>query len=219
MRSTTLEMPPDLPPDLRPFGDYCFHGNRALLLYTWLLPHEALANAWEESATRAVLMEHQARSEHIEYHNMRIARACEMAQSPPSDNHLMEAYETLASVHDVIHHSSQAGEITDALTYLLEEIGTAKLVAPAKEAARWHLDELRYRSDKRRTRADRWLSFVFGLVGTAGLADFAIRPYLVTAWPGLSREVTPLVAFGIAGLIVALIAVPIRFLNMGESGD
>lgn len=217
MRSTTLETPPNLPPDLRPFGDYCFHGNRALLLWTWLLPHGAPANAWEESATRAVLMQHQARSEHIEYHNMRIARACEMAQSPPSDNHLMEAYEILASVHDVIHHSSQAGEITDALTYLLGEIGTAKLVAPAKDAARWHLDELRYRSEKRRTRADRWLSFVFGLVGTAGLADFAIRPYLVTAWPGLSREATPLVAFGIAGLIVALIAVLIRFFSRGES--
>jgi hypothetical protein len=219
MRSTNMETPPALPPDLRLFGDYCFHGNRALLLWTWLLPHGAPADAWEESTTRAVLMEHQARSEHIEYHNMLVARACEMAQSPPSDNHLMEAYETLASVHDVIHHSSQAGEITDALTYLLEEIGTAKLVAPAKEAARWHLDELRYRSDKHRTRTDRWLSFVFGLVGTAGLADFAIRPYLVTAWPGLSREATPLVAFGIAGLIVALIAVLIRFRNRGESGD
>lgn len=219
MRSTAMETPPDLPPDLRPFGDYCFHGNRAVLLWTWLLPHGAIADAWEEPATRAVLMEHQARSEHIEYHNMRIARACEMALSPPSDNHLMEAYETLALVHDVIHRSSQAREITDALTYLLEEIGTAKLVAPAKEAARWHLDELRYRSDKRRTRADRWFSFVFGLVGTAGLADFAIRPYLVTAWPGLGREATPLVAFGIAGLIVALIAVLIRFLNRGESVD
>lgn len=213
MRSAAMETPPDLPPDLRPFGDYCFHGNRAVLLWTWLLPHGAIADAWEEPATRAILMEHQARSEHIEYHNMRIARACEMAQSPPSDNHLMEAYETLSLVHDVIYRSSQAGEITDGLTYLLEEIGTAKLVAPAKEAARWHLDELRYRSDKRRTRADRWLSFVFGLVGTAGLADFTIRPYLVTAWPGLSSEATPLVAYGIAGLIVVLIAVSIRFLN------
>jgi len=216
MRSTAMETPPDLPPDLRPFGDFCFHGNRAMLLWTWLLPHGAIADAWEEPTTRSILLEHQARSEHIEYHNMRITRACEMAQSPPSDYHLMEAYETLSLVHDVIHRSSQAGEITDALTYLLEEIGTAKLVAPAKEAARWHLDELRYRSDKRRISSDRWISFVFGLVGTAGLADFAIRPYLVTAWPGLSREATPLVAFGIAGLIVALIAVSIWFLNRGK---
>ncbi len=219
MRSATLETPPDLPPDLRLFGDYCFHGNRSLLLWTWLLPHGALVNAWEESESRSALMEHQARSEHIEYHNMRIVRACEMAQSPLSDNHLREAYETLASLHDVIHHSSQAGEITNALTYLLEESGTTKLVAPAKEAARWHLDELRYRSDKRRTRVDYWLSFVFGLVGTTGLADFAIRPFLVNAWPGLSREATPLVALGIAGLIVSLIALSIWFLNRGESDD
>ncbi|MCD4651378.1 MAG: hypothetical protein K8S56_06285 [Candidatus Cloacimonetes bacterium] len=219
MRSTAMDNPPDLPPDLRPFGDYCFHGNRALLLWTWLLPHGAPANAWDESVTRAVLLEHQARSEHIEYHNMQTARACAIAQSPPSDNHLMEAYEILSSFHDVTHHSSQAGEISDALTYLLEVIGTAKLVAPAKEAARWYLDELRYRSDKRRIRSDRWLSFVFGIVGTAGLADFAIKPNLVAAWPGLSPELTPLVALGIAGLIIVLIAIPIWYFKIGESGD
>ena len=92
-------------------------------------------------------------------------------------------------------------------------------MAPAKEAARWYLDELRYRSDKRRIRSDRWLSFVFGLVGTAGLADFAIKPNLVAVWPGLGPEVTPLVALGIAGLIIVLIAVPIWCFKMGESGD
>lgn len=214
IRSTTVDTPPALPPDLRIFGDYCFHGNRSLFLWTWLRPYGAPDNAWEESATRAKLMENQARSEHIEYHNMRIARACAMTQSPPSDDHLLEAYETLASSDDVIHHSSQAGEISDALAYLLDMLGTTKLVAPAKEAARWYLDELRYRSDKRRIRADRWLSFVFGLVGTSGLADFAIRPFLVAAWPSLSREATPLVAFVIAGLIVVMIAIPIWFLNV-----
>lgn len=219
MRSPTLDTPPDLPQDLRLFGDYCFHGNRALLLWTWLRPDGMPANIWEDSKTRPTLMENQARSEHIEYHNMRASRACAMAQSPPSENHLLEAYKTLASINDVIHHSSQAGEISDALNYLMEAIGTAKLVEPAKEAARWHLDELRYRSDKRRTRADRWLSFVFGLVGTTGLADSAIKPYLVTAWPSLSSEVIPLVAFGIAGLIVFLIAVLISYLNVGESSN
>lgn len=180
----------------------------------------APANAWDESsATRGVLMEHQARSEHIEYHNMQTARACAIAQFPPSDNHLMEAYESLASFHDVTHHSSQAGEISDALTYLLEMIGTAKLVAPAKEAARWYLDERRYRSDKRRIRSDRWLSFVFGIVGTAGLADFAIEPNLVAIWPNLSPEVTPLVALGIASLIIILIAVLIWCFKIGESEE
>lgn len=213
MRSPAMETPPDLPPDLRPFGDYCFHGNRAVLLWTWLLPHGAITDAWKEPKTRAALMEHQARSEHIEYHNMRIACACQMAQSPSSDDQLMEAYETLALAFDVVRNSSQAGEITDALTYILEEIGTTNLVAPAKEAARWHLDELRYNSDKRRIQGDRLLSFVFGLVGVSGLAKFAIQPILATIWPDLNSEISPLVAFAIACLIVTSIAIPIRFLN------
>lgn len=219
MRSTAVDTPSDLPPDLRPFGDYCFHGNRALLLWTWLRPDEAPANAWDDPGTRTALTENQARSEHVEYHNMRTSRACAWAQSPPSDGHLRKAYETLAFTEDVIHHSSQAGEVSEALAYLMTEFGTLKLVSSGKEAARWHLDELRYRSDRRRNRADGWLSFVFGLVGTAGLADFAIRPFLVAAWPDLSRETAPIVAFGVAGLIVLLIAALIWFFNRMESAD
>lgn len=34
MRSSSIEQPPDLPPDLRLFEDYCLHGNQALLLWT-----------------------------------------------------------------------------------------------------------------------------------------------------------------------------------------
>ena len=147
------------------------------------------------------------------------ARACAWAQSPPSDGHLREAYETLAFTEDVIHHSSQAGEISEALAYLMAQFGTLKLVSSGKEAARWHLDELRYRSDRSRNRVDRWLAFVFGLVGTAGLADFAIRPYLVAAWPDLSRETVPIVAFGVAGLIVLGIAALVWFFNRMESGN
>ncbi len=219
MRSTAVDTPSDLPPDLRPFGDYCFHGNRSLLLWTWLRPDEAPANVWDAPGTHATLTENQVRSEHIEYHNMRIARACAWAQSPPSDGHLREAYKTLSFTDESIHHSSQAGEVSEALAYFMAEFGTLKLVSSGKEAARWHLDELRYRSDRSRSRVDRWLAFVFGLVGTAGLADFAIRPYLVAAWPDLSRETAPIVAFGVAGLIVLLIAALIWFGNRIEPGN
>lgn len=219
MRSTAVETPSDLPPDLRFFGDCCFYGNRSLLLWTWLRPEEAPENAWDDPGTRAALMGNQARSEHVEYYNMRIARACGWAQSPPSVGHLSEAYETLAFTEEVLHRSSQSGEVSGALEYLMAEFGTLKLVSSGKEAARWHLDELRYRSDRRRTRTDSWLSFVFGLVGTAGLADFAIRPYLVSAWPDISCETLPIVAFGVAGLIVLLIAGLIWFYNSMELGN
>lgn len=219
MRATTIDTLAAPPKDLRPFGDYCFHGNRSLFLWTWLRPYGTPNNAWNDSTTRSRLMENQARAEHIEYHNMRAARACAMAQSSPSDSHLVEAYKTLASINDVMHHSSQAGEISDALKYLMEEIGTVRLVNSAKEAARWHLDERRYRSDKRRTQVHRWLFFVFGLVGATGLADFAIMPFLIIYWPGLSLYLKPLVALGIAFLIIFLMAVPIFFLKGKDSGD
>jgi len=68
MRSAGIDDPPELPPDLRPFGDYCFHGNRAVLLWTWLRADDAPDDAWEDPATRAALIENQARAEHFEYH-------------------------------------------------------------------------------------------------------------------------------------------------------
>jgi hypothetical protein len=219
MRTPAVDTPSDLPPDLRPFGDYCFYGNRSVLLWAWLRPEDSPANAWDDLETRAALTENQTRSEHVEYHNMRIARACNWAQSPPSDGHLSEAYETLAFAENGIHHSSQAGEISEALSYLLVEFGTLNLVSSGKEAARWHLDKLRYKSDRRRNRTNSLLSFVFGLVGTAGLADLVIRPSLVTVWPHLSSETAPIAAFGVAGLIVLLIASLIWFFNRMESDD
>lgn len=54
--------------------------------------------------------------------------------------------------------------------------GTTGLIESGKEQARWHLDELRYRTDKSRSRVDRWLAVVFGFVGAAGLADLVIQP-------------------------------------------
>ncbi|MBC2717334.1 MAG: hypothetical protein HF978_18670 [Desulfobacteraceae bacterium] len=207
MRSAEIENPTELPPDLRPFEDQCFHGNRALLLWTWLRPDDEPDNVWDDPNIRAKIMQNQARTEHIEYHNMCTVRACAWAKSPPSGDHLKEAYKTLAFTEDLIHHSSQAGEISDALAYLMEAFGTLKLVPSGKETARWYLDELRYRSDRSRNRMDRLITFVFGVVGASGLADFVIRPFLIAAWPGLSNISVPIIAFGIASLIVFFVGI------------
>lgn len=216
IRSARIDNPPELPPDLRLFEDYCFHGNRALLLWTWLRPEGEPGDAWKDPKTRAVLTENQARAEHFEYHNMRVARACAIAGSPPSYKHLVEAYETLASAEDIIHHSSQAGEISDALSYLISAVGTAGLVASGKERARWRLDELRYRAESRRARMDRWIGFVFGLVGTAGLADLVIKPYFAATYPELSSWEAGLLSFVLAALVIGLLAVPILAINRRE---
>lgn len=209
MRSSAIERPPDLPPDLRLFDDYCLHGNRALLLWTWLRSAHSPDDAWEDPSTRARLLENQARAEHFEYHNLRIARACATAIAPPSDEHLIRAYEALASAESVIHHSSQAGEITEALEYLLEAVGTAKLVDSAKEHARWHLDERRYRTEKKRARVDRWLAVVFGFVGAASLADLVFRPFVLDSYPDLGARWSGLIAFLLAIAVVAVLAVGI----------
>lgn len=206
MRSSAIREPSALPPDLRPFGDYCFHGNRALLLWTWLRLANSPDNVWEDANTRAHLLENQARAEHFEYHNLRIARACATASSPPSDDHLIDAYEVLATAESVIHHSSQAGEITSALDYLMEAAGTIGLIASSKEQARWYLDERRYRTEKKRAHMDRWLAVVFGFVGAAGLADLVIRPFLQVSYPKLATQWTGLVAFVLSVIVVSLLA-------------
>jgi hypothetical protein len=217
LRSSALPDPPELPPDLRTFADYCFHANRALLLWTWLRPNGAPDDAWEDSTTTARLLENQGRAEHFEYHNMRIARACATANSPPSDNHLISAYEMLASADSVVHQSSQAGEITDALSYLMSTAGTTDLIDSGKEQARWHLDERRYRADKNRSWMERWLAVIFGFVGATGLADLVIQPYLKVAHPDLQAWLRGLVSFFVAVLFVALVALLIwavgRFWN------
>jgi len=217
MRAAGIDDPPGLPPDLRLFGDYCFHGNRAVLLWTWLRADSAPDDAWEDRTTRASLSENQARAEHFEYHNMRVARACAIAGAPQSDRHLVEAYKTLTLAEDAIHHSSQAGEVSDALAYLMSAVGTASLVPSGKEKARWHLDELRYRTERQRARADRWLGFVFGLVGAAGLADLVLKPYLAVRYPDLGNGVTGLVSFVLAALVVVLLAVLLRLVGRRAS--
>lgn len=206
MRSSEMADPPVLPLDLRAFGDYCFHANRALLVWTWLRQNDSPDDAWKDSTTRAHLLENQGRAEHFEYHNMRIARACAIATSPPSDKDLIRAYEVLASADSAIHHSSQAGEITDALSYLMSAAGTTGLIESGKEQARWHLDERRYRADKSRSMVDRWLTVVFGFVGTAGLADLVIQPFLEASCPELRGGFRGLVAFSFAAICVGVVA-------------
>ncbi|MCG8518074.1 MAG: hypothetical protein MI794_08790 [Pseudomonadales bacterium] len=213
MRSAEMNDAPPLPPDLRPFNDYCLHGNRAILLWTWLRPSGAADNAWDNPNTRAHLLENQARAEHFEYHNIRIARACAIAEGPLSDEHLIYAYETLANADSVIHKSSQAGEITDALEYLMTAAGTTGLIASGKEQARWYLDERRYNAEKRRSRMDRWLAAVFGIVGAAGLADLVFRPLLKATYPSWVDWFTGLAAFVVASLLILLLAMAISAFN------
>ncbi|PRY65851.1 MULTISPECIES: hypothetical protein [Halomonas] len=212
-RSAGMENPPQLPADLRPFTDYSLHGNRAILLWTWLRPHDAPDNAWEDPNTRAALLENQARAEHFEYHNMRIARACALAGAPPTDEHLVYAYETLANADTVIHQSSQAGEITDALENLMAAAGTIGLIESGKEQARWHLDKRRYTAEKRRSRVDRWLAAVFGIVGAAGLADLVVRPFLQSTYPDWTDWLTGLAAFALASSVLVLLAIFIAVVN------
>ncbi|OLU33408.1 hypothetical protein [Pseudomonas sp. PA27(2017)] len=213
MRSPEMTDPPHLPPDLRPFNDYCLHGNRAVLLWTWLRPLGASDNAWDDPNTRAHLLENQARAEHFEYHNIRIARACAIAEGPPSDEQLVYAYETLANADSVIHKSSQAGEITDALEFLMTAAGTTGLIASGKEQARWFLDERRYKAEKQRSRMDRWLTAVFGIVGAAGLADIVFKPMLQTTYPGWVDWLTGLAAFATASFLIVLLAMFISAVN------
>ncbi|EUJ10565.1 hypothetical protein Meth11DRAFT_1390 [Methylophilaceae bacterium 11] len=213
MRASEVKDPPELPPDLRLFGDYCLHANRTLLLWTWLRPNNSTDDAWEDSITRAMLMENQGRAEYLEYHNMRIARACAIANSPPSDQDLIEAYEVLASADTVIHHSSQAGEITDALSYVLSATGTRALVESGKEQARWHLDERRYRTDKSRAKVDSWLAVVFGLVGVSGVADLVIKPFLGAFYIEVPSGFIGLVSFLSATVIFGMVAFIVWVIN------
>lgn len=213
MRSAGMNDPPQLPPDLRPFNDYCLHGNRAILLWTWLRPSDAYDNAWDNPNTRAHLLENQARAEHFEYHNIRIARACAIAEGPLSDEQLIYAYQTLANADSVIHRSSQAGEITDALEYLMIAAGTRGLIASGKEQARWYLDEQRYKAEKQRSRVDRWLTAVFGIVGAAGLADLVFRPLLQTTYPGWVDWFTGLASFAAASFMMVLLAMSMPVVN------
>ena len=213
MRSPTLSGPPRLPPDLRVFNDYCFHGNRALLLWTWLRPSHAPDDAWADTCTRMHVLENQARSEHLEYHNFRVARACAITAAPPTDDHLMAAYEILASAETVVHHASQFGEVTDALEYMFDVTGTSRVISVGKEQARWYLDERRYQVEKDRSRLDRWLTVMLGFVGTAALANLVTLPMLRNLYPGLGDVQAGLAALFLASGAVVVLAIAISMRN------
>ncbi len=163
-----------LPKDLRKFDDYTFHVKRSLLLWTWLKKQRSEEDAWKDASTKTILLEHQGIAEFLEYHNMRLTRACATADSPPSERTLKNAYEILATADSSITYSSQSSEAITALSYFISDIGTRGLIQPSKEKAQWHLDEQRYEVEKTRTRVDRWVAIVFGFVGTTGFADLVI---------------------------------------------
>ena len=103
-----------------------------------------------------------------------------------------------------------------ALSYIIKEFGTASLIPSAKEAARYYLEALRYRSDSIRNRRDRWLTFVFGLVGAATLAEFVVHPFIQEIWPKLSKVVTPILSFGISGALMLSIVIVVWVINKDE---
>lgn len=206
MRAENVVSPLDLPIDLRLFNDSSLHLNRATILWTWLKTKDCLDDAWNESNTMSRIYENQARTEHLEYNNINIARACSWAQSPINSDYLLTAYEVLANSEVLVHQSSNAGEVNDALSHAIQVFGTASLVNPSKEAARFHLDELRYKSDQAKSRSDRWLAVTFGLVGAASLADFVFHPLVQKVWPSLSNVQSPLISIGISIGIIIFVA-------------
>jgi hypothetical protein len=207
----------ELPPDLRALDDYCLHGNRAILLWTWLKPKKGSKSVQDDTNKYSSVLENQVRSEHIEYYNLKVARACTWAQKPFSNDHLLYAYEVLANSESMLHQSGKSGEIIDTLTYLMEKSGTTGLVNSSKESARFHLDELRYKSDKAKSRGDSMLTFVFGLVGAASLAQFAVHPFVQEVWPRLSKTWGPIVSFGFSGGLIISIATILWFINDKKS--
>jgi len=217
LRAGNIANLPDLPPDLRVFDDFSLHANRAIFLWTWLRSKKSEDNVWDDAETPSKITENQVRTEQIEYHNLNIARACSWAQRPFSHAHLLHAYETLASSESIIHQSSNSGEVTDALSYLIDKFGTTGLINSGKEAARYHLDELKYKSDKAKSHSDSRLTFVFGLVGTTSLAQFAVSPFVMKKWPLLSTIQSPIVSLGIAGGLISLIVIIIWFINNRQS--
>ena len=217
LRADNVTQFSDLPPDLRVFDDFCLHGNRAILLWTWLKSKNSSENVWEDANTRSSILGNQARAEQIEYYNLKIARACAWAQNPFSNDHLLYAYRVLASSDSMIHQSSKSGEIIDALTFLMEKFGTTGLVNSSKESARYHLDELRYKSDQAKSRSDSRLTFIFGLVGAASLAQFAVYPFVEKTWPLLSTIEGPVVSIGISGGLIILLATIFGFIDNKQS--
>lgn len=217
LRASTLKRPPELPLDLRPFDDYCFHGNRSLLLWTWMKATDAPDDAWSDVNVKSKIYDNQCRTEHFEYHNMRIARACSIVSSPSNDLILVDAYEILSQSEKLLMRSSHSGEITDAVQYLLNAVGTKDLINSAKEQAKWYLDEKRFIYERQRSNIDRSLTVVFGFVGAAGVADLILKPLLEDLFPSTQNWITGLAAFVISSLIVLLLSLIILACNRSKN--
>ena len=202
LRANIVEKISDLPPDLRMFEDYCLHANRSIILFTWLRPNGASDNIWNDPNTLTKLFENQARVEQIEYYNMSIARACSWAHKPSTENHLLNAYQILVNSEKLIHQSSKIGEVIDAISYLIKAFGTLNLISSAKEAARFYLDELKYKLDVIQNRNSRRLTFLFGLVGATSFAEFITYPLVLKLWPMLSKTTAPILSFSITAVLL-----------------
>lgn len=198
-----------LPTDLRKFSDYCLHSNRSIYLWTWLKHAQDSDNVWDEPDTLSKISENQARVEQVEYHNMCVSRACSWAHNPPRDQFLFESYNVLANFNNDIHHSSISGEVSDALAYMIKSFGTESLINPAKEMARFRLDEMKYKSDSVRNHSNYWLTFVFGLVGVTSFAEFVINPLILKESPNIDKVISPIISFGISVMVVLIISLVI----------
>lgn len=214
--SNNIDNEPNLPPDLRAFEDYSLHANRSVVLWTWLRAADTLDDAWDEPETQTKLFENQARAEQIEYYNMYIARACHWAHEPPTANHLLDAYEILTNTERLLHQSSKSGEVSDAISYLIDAFGTKSLIPSAKEAAKFHLDRLKYQSDTAQSRNSYWLTVFFGLLGATSFAEFVIYPFIQEIWPALNKNLSPLISFCFSALLLIIFIIIIRVINKKE---
>lgn len=212
-RADILENNRALPKDLRMFEDYCFHANRSIYLWTWLKGVDEPEDVWEDKNTNSRILENQVRTEQVEYHNMSISRACAWANTPPSELHLFSSYTILAEAENKIYHSSISGEVSDALSYLIKKFGTGGLISSAKEVAKFHLDELKYRADSVRNKSNYWLTFIFGLVGVTSFAEFAINPLILSLWGWKSKIIVPFISFGVSAVFVLVISMFIWYVT------
>lgn len=206
LRTGGITSTPELPYDLRLFDDYCLHGNRSTILWTWLSTDGQPDNAWDDELTYAKVIECQVKAEMVEHINMILARACSWAEEPTNEEYLVHAYQTLSRSESMIHKASQSGEITNMLSHLIKSFGTLTPIEASKDSARFYLEELKYKADKEKQKSDSLLTFVFGLVGTTSLAQFAFTPYVDQKWPNLSAIESPAVSLAMSTGLIVIIA-------------
>lgn len=213
MRTNISKKLRKLPPDHRMFNDYCFHGSRSLLLWTWLKSKNSPDNAWDDPMTYFKIFSNQASAEQIEYYNMTLVRASYWAHNPLTEKHLIYAYRKLSSFEQSILYCSASKEISDSISYFINIYGTQDLVLPAKDAAKFYIDQLRYKSDKLKKRSNDWMTFVFGIVGAASFADFIVSPIIQKLFPTFTEMITHLLSFGFSVILIFSVIILIYFFS------